>query len=313
MKKIALLCLMTVMPAVFPQWALWAQSQAVPPKFDVASVRPCRANPAGGGGGRSGEQGGAGGGDGVFPGRIKLSCLSLSALIGIAFRTDPPINSGGLSDTHPIRGGPAWAYSDLYTIEAKTDDPAPGTLLMGPMLRALLSDRFQLKLHREIEQTAMYALTVTKKGLKLKPVEMGGCTPRVDRDPAKGLLANATGKKPLCDSIFVGPDGPNLRIAAGGATLSKFAEILSGFVLDRHVIDRTGIKKIFNIDVEFARDENTPSRIYNPGAAVGDAPEIPIGASIFTAIEDQLGLRLERIRGPRGYFVIDSIERPSEN
>jgi uncharacterized protein (TIGR03435 family) len=332
MKKLAPLTLL-VMPALIHPMMLLAQTQtgsvtnhppgATPLKFDVATIRRCRPSLPVAGEGRGGAGGGTASGDGVFPGRLRISCLSVSALILLAYRTDPPINSGGISDTRPIRGGPAWAYSDLYTIEAKTDNPAlratgpesiaPSKLLMGPMLQSLIAERFQLKIHGETEQTAMYALTVIKGRLKLKPLEKGDCTPRDQRDSAKSVLANATGSKPLCGAIYVGPDGPNLRIAAGGATLSTFAGILSGFVMDRHVIDRTGVKGMFNIDITFAKDENTPARSDPFGSSVTDASGIPLRESIFTALTEQLGLRLQKIRAPRGYFVVDHVERPSDN
>jgi uncharacterized protein (TIGR03435 family) len=325
MNKIASLTLLAMTALIRPMMLL-AQVQttltenhsqrATPLKFDVAAIKRCRPSLPVAGEGR----GEAGGGVGVFPGRLKLSCLSVLGLIRIAYSTDPPVNSGGISDTRPVRGGPAWAYSDLYTIEAKADDPAlkgtgsePQRLMMGPMLQALLAERFQLKIHRESEQTAMYALTVSKGGMKLKPMEKGGCTPRNQRDPAKGVLANATGPKPLCGSIFVGPDGPNLRIAAGGATLSNFAGILSGFVIDRHVIDRTGVNGLFNIDITFAKDENAPAQTSPVESSVSDAAGTPLSESIFTALAEKLGLRLQKISGPRRYFVVDNVERPSDN
>ena len=127
------------------------------------------------------QRAGAGRGPTVSPGRIYLTCMSLSDLIahyvGAGGEDDAPPNSGGPSDRQPIRGGPAWVYSDLYTIQADTSAPEAngstsgritpaGRIMMGPMLHALLEDRFQLKTHRDFEQAPVYALTVAKGGLK---------------------------------------------------------------------------------------------------------------------------------------------------
>ena len=104
--------------------AAGALSAATQPKFDVASIKPCIPG-NGAGGGR-----GAGGGGGPYlstsPGRLSVTCMTVSDLIGeyVGFfgEDDGPVNSGGQSETRPIRGGPAWVYSERYTIAAETDD-----------------------------------------------------------------------------------------------------------------------------------------------------------------------------------------------
>src|ERR1700679_147610 len=153
-------------------------------KFDVASIKLC--SPSDNGpvvpGGRSG-----GANFGTSPGRLHIHCMSVDGLVSLAYTVNDPLtNSNGGTDSHPVRGGPAWAPSDFYPIEAETDDavangPTPtaspaSNLMRGPMLQALLEDRFQLKTHREAEEVPMYALTVAKGGLRLKPMEQG-CTP----------------------------------------------------------------------------------------------------------------------------------------
>jgi uncharacterized protein (TIGR03435 family) len=230
-----------------------------------------------------------------------------------------PIHSS-LGDPQLIRGGPAWVNSDFYTIEAETNDPvANGPTLgpspaskamLGPMLQALLEDRFHLKIRRETEETPTYSLTVAKSGFKLQPMREGGCTPV---DPTKGPARRpAPGEAPLC-TLGVGTNGPNLTLDAGGMTLSQVSATLGGN-LDRPVIDKTGITGIFNIHLEFARDETTPDR-RPPGfrQRPAEPSDIPPAPSIFTVMEQQLGLKLEPDKGPRGYIAIDSIERPSEN
>ena len=120
--------------------------------------------------------------------------MSLDALVKLAYTAnDPLLNSNGMSGL-PVRGGPAWTHSSFYSIEAKTDDAvangptpsaSPGRKLMtGPMLQALLEDRFQLKTHRETEEVPMYALTVAPGGLKLKQMEQGCTAPDLTKHPS---------------------------------------------------------------------------------------------------------------------------------
>jgi uncharacterized protein (TIGR03435 family) len=108
------------------------------------------------------------------------------------------------------------------------------------------------------------------------------------------------------------PHGPNRTVLAGGVPFSRLADFLGNFVMDRHVIDKTGITEKFNINIEYAPDERTPC-VGPPGICQVDPDsDIPLGASIFTALE-QLGLKLESTKGPHGYIMVDRVERPSEN
>lgn len=305
---------------------LRAQSPpAATPKFEVASIRPCRPSDQPAGGGRSGRGGGRGGYFGRSPGRINVTCMSVFMLMNtyVQFGNDDPLinDSASPDDAKRIRGGPAWVYSDRYTIEAETNDPVAtgptkgstpaSRLLMGSMLRALLEDRFQLKTHREVEEIPMYALTEAKGGLKLKPMEEGGCTPQ---DPTRGVLVSEMfppGQKPLC-IIHLGFNGPNWTIDAAGQSLGRLAAFALSETMDRHVIDKTGITALFNFHLVFAHDEDTPGNL-PPGFPSPFSPsDIPPGPSVFTVL-GQLGLKLGPVKGPRGYIVIDHVERPSEN
>lgn len=173
--------------------------------------------------------------------------------------------------------------------------------MVGPMLQALLEDRFQLKTHREVEEVPIYALTLANGGLKLKPMEEGGCVP--DGPPEGG--------KPPCGWTGWGINGPNRTMEGGGVPLSRFAADLGDLFMDHHVLDKTGITGVFNIHLEYAPDEHTPARI--PGGLIVDlTSNIPRAAPILTALEQQLGLTLVPEKGPHGFIVIDRVERPSE-
>jgi bla regulator protein BlaR1 len=302
-------------PAIRAQSEVRPKVEAASIKFDVASVKLCSPSDIGlvAAGGRGG-----GGNYGTSPGRLHVHCMSVDALVKLAYTTnDPLVNSNGAADKPPVRGGPAWTHSSFYSIEAKTEDSvangptasaSPARKVMtGPMLQSLLEDRFRLKTHRETEEVPMYALTVAKGGLKLKPLEQGCTPPDVTQHPS---LADLALPKPPCNTQMGGRKGPNRTNEVVG-TLRWLAFALSG-IMDRHVIDRTGVTDAFRIHLEYLPDESAAGRGQNGAPVAEPASDIPPGPSIFTALE-QIGLRLVPDKGPRGYIVIDHVERPSEN
>jgi uncharacterized protein (TIGR03435 family) len=143
-------------------------------------------------------------------------------------------------------------------------------------------------------------LTVAKGRPKLQPLKEGSCTP-VDfanrpEPPAPGEALTV-----LCGTVSGRRIGPNQVMDAHGMTLSEFCKFGKG-LLDRPIIDKTGITGRFDLHLEFA-----PAN--NPGATADDGTS----PSIFTALQEQLGLKLEQARGPGEFLVIDHLERPSEN
>jgi bla regulator protein blaR1 len=305
------------------------------PKFDAASIRPCA--PGSVGPGRGGQKSGAGIGPapalgGYFsrsPGRFNASCASIMTMINIAYVNagDKLINDSGspLRTAERTRGLPEWTVSARYNIEAVTDDPVANgptqgmnseawKLMSGPMFRSLLEERFHVKLHREVEEVPMYALTVAKGGLKLKEPKDGDCTPP-EHGPNGGFIMRPLGPndKPYCQWMGGTPHGPNRTVLGGGVTMERLADFLSNFVMDRHVIDRTGIDTTYNIHLEYSPDERTPCTGPPQACQVDANTDIPAAPSIFTAIEQQLGLKLESTKGPHGIIMVDHVERPTEN
>ena len=317
--------------AMAPLRAASSQTGGQEQKFEVASVKPCEPQPVPSGG-RSG------GGNGSFsPGRAMLSCFVVRNLINIAHVTnrsskgaDDPLDAwpfrAALIGTGPqqVRGGPDWVYSDKYSIEAKAEhlDPSDGrapdrAVMLGPMLRALLEDRFKLKVHVETEETPMWALTVARGGLKVKPWgPEGGCT---TLDPAKGrgpsmdeeIAMVRRGEKPICGhGIIGGKNGGNEALALGGQPMSGVARALSMFS-DRMIVDRTGIDGRFNLYLEFKADEFAGDSLFFLQRNSTTPPLPPTAPSLPIAMREQWGLVLEPVKGPRGYIVIDQIERPT--
>jgi uncharacterized protein (TIGR03435 family) len=282
-----------------------AQSAAQAPKFEVSSIRPCESE-----GGRSQAPD-------VSPGRINTHCQTVMALIQRAYVTYANGQSSW-SWSVPISGGPAWIDSTRYTIEAKAvadppSDIAPSGILQGPMMQALLEDRFKLKVHRETRQVPVYALTVLKSGLKLHAFQAGSCTPR--NPGADMALPLEPGQKPYCDSPAAGGPGlyglrvqpPQMILNLAATSLTQFARFLR---LDRTVLDRTGVTGLFDFRLEYAFDSISAAGFLASTAAPADAGDTP---SIFTAIQEQLGLKLEPTNGPSEFLNIHSVERPSEN
>jgi uncharacterized protein (TIGR03435 family) len=187
-----------------------------------------------------------------------------------------------------LEGGPKWIddFSDeKFDINAKTAGPVtPDELML--MLQALLEDRFRLTYHRETRQLPTYALVVVKKrvpGPKLH-----------EPDPEIRQLYPVLG----------GPNG----LTAANATMQDLASSLSRFTGDRLVQDRTGLTGRFAFTLEFSKDSVTLPR--PPGLP---APPPSDGPSLFQALQEQLGLKLESDRGPVEIMIIDRVEKPSEN
>lgn len=174
-------------------------------------------------------------------------------------------------------------------------------------MRSLLEDRFKLKIHRETRQGSVYELKIAHGGPKLETVENGSCTPVEEFD----FRTLKPGQKPplLCNGAMV----QSGKVVFLAMSMADFCQNLTWNVLDRPVIDKTGIVGKFNFRLEFAPSDANPNLTTaggDPSSAVAPDPAAP---SIFTAVQEQLGLKLERARGPVQFLVIDHVEKPSEN
>jgi uncharacterized protein (TIGR03435 family) len=305
--------------------------QATPiPQFEVASIKPCQ---LGGRGGRGAAPGARGGGPGtpiVSPGRLNLVCQTARQLIQQAYLTfaEGKGNSLLLNPT-TIETAADWINTERYEVSATADPDITQAMMRGPMMQALLEERFKLKVHRETREVPVYVMTVLKAGFKLQPLEEGSCDPRdltkggrpAMITPEQGFREILQpGEKPSCGVAVRTAKGPTdpIQVVIGQAMgLTEFAGLL-GSGMDRLVIDRTGISGIFNLHLQFARDQATAGFLPPPppGFPVDPQPVVatdPAGPSIFTAIQEQLGLRLDQARGPGQFLVIDHVEKPSEN
>jgi uncharacterized protein (TIGR03435 family) len=306
------LCLAAPLVALaMNSFVLWAQTAASGrPMFEVASIRPSKE--CGGGGLKGAGKGGGTGPRGLSrsPGKLEFRCVTVAALIRQAYSA---FASGRMTSAwaiaQPVEGGPSWINSDRYTISAKAEDNTKPGVMSGPMLQTLLENRFKLKIHRETRTVPEYALTIAKNGPKLERFSEERCTP-IDRDSSSPVPLPPI-QKPLCKSL-IRMKGANLAtIEMQATTLDDFSKAL-GRILERPVVDKTGITGMFDVRLEFALDDASGGFL-PPNSPAPLIPDDFSGPSIFTAVQEQLGLKLDSTKGPIEFLVVDHAERPSAN
>lgn len=278
---------------------LVAQSAGmVAPKFDVASIKRSTGCVADAGRGRGGVARST-------PGRFYRSCATLLEFIQTAYNLGP---SGARRGDWPASatGGPDWVKSELFTIEAKADGTPDIGIMNGPMMQSLLEDRFKLKIRRESRGIPVYTLTVAKGGSKLQAFKEGSCKPW-------DFLHYAPPPDPSLNPCMPQRTfkGQNEVFDVKGMTISDFCRLEPLSRLDRRVIDKTGLTGMFNFNLEIASDE--PVEEGRGGRGGEEHANDLAGPSIFTALEQQLGLKLTATKGPGEFLVIVSATRPSEN
>lgn len=273
------------------QAAAGAASQAGTNRaFEVASVK---VNKSGDGPSRIGLQPG---------GRVTVVNMSLRSLIRFAYQVQD----------FQIAAGPDWITSERFDITAKAENDIrpspPGTVGDGQlMMRSLLSDRFKLTVRQERKDMPIYELVLARNdgrlGAQLK-VSATDCEAmmRAAREGG-GLPPPQPGQRPLC-GMRIGAG----QIMAGGFPLSQLAAALSQMT-QRVVVDRTGLSGLYDVDLTFAFEPSMMSDA--PKAGVSPPPSNTNGPSIFTALQEQLGLKLESARGPVDTLVIDRAELPT--
>lgn len=264
-----------------------AQAQATAPvagtAFDIASVKP--ANPEARGTRIMMTPGGG----------VNISNAPLRELISFAYDVR----------NFQITGGPGWLGSERFDILAKMessgDEPAPG----GPRpseaqmtktaeqarqrMQALLAERFQLVVHRESKEMSAYALTVGKSGPKLK---------------------EATGEVPGQRGVRMQRGQMNVQ----SGSLDLVTRVLSN-ELRRPVVDQTGLKGVYDFELKWVPETPAPGPSDSGGPGPGAAPAASdsAGPSLFTAVQEQLGLKLEARKVPVEMVIVDRADKPSAN
>jgi len=184
-----------------------------------------------------------------------------------------------------IIGAPEWSEHDKYDISGKPDgEGAPSADQWKIMLQKLLADRFQLKFHRDQKELSVYAITVAKTGPKMT---------KSDSDVLRTLSFRQLG-----------------ALVGGGASMDDLAQLFQGAVLDRPVVNQTGIPGRFDFTLNWTPDE---FQFAGMGIKPPPPPENAPNPDLFTAIQQQIGLKLESTKAQKEVLVIDRVEKPSEN
>lgn len=227
-----------------------------------------------------------------------------------------------------ITGGPSWIADERFDIVAKAEtgdtmgdpfraeqsgQPSRGQL----MIRALLAERFKLVVHNEDKEMPIYALVLARSDGKLGPqlktseadcaALIAAARARGGRGPMPPVPPPGPGAPPPQCGIRIGPG----NMAVGGSPMSQVATSLSMFA-GRIVVDKTGLNGSYDFTLAWTPDQ-MPGAGQRPPGAPEPPPIDPNGPSLFTAVQEQLGLKLDSQRGPVAMLVIDRAERPTEN
>jgi uncharacterized protein (TIGR03435 family) len=256
--------------------------------FEVASVR---LNKSGDGNGMLRQLPG---------GRMTATNMPLRAMVTFAY------SLAG----YQLVGGPGWLNTNRYDVAAKMDGNPnsaflPGSTAPNPMqlaLQKLLEDRFKLKIHRETREQDIFALVM------LKPNAPGpGLKPTTQDCAAAAAAAQRGAPPPLPGSTapFCGIQGGPGRLRFGGLPAAALAQAFSA-PSGRMVVDRTGLTGSWDFELNFAPEQRGQA----PGGNAANDSDLP---SFFTAIQEQLGLKLESAKGPVETVVIDGVEMPADD
>jgi bla regulator protein blaR1 len=272
----------------------WAQSQtpnvvAPSPVYEVASIKPNKSADN-----RTRIM--------YSPDGLSATGGTLQMLIMSAYGVSP----------HQISGAPSWLNSERYDIEAKMDSSTADELRkLGEderrverqqMLQTLLADRFKLTIHRESKELPVYALVIAKDGPKFQEAKPG--------DTYSNGIKGPDGR-PGAGMMLMG----NGTLTAQGVPLVNLVRLLTR-ELGRTVIDKTGLTSKYDFTLKWTEEREAPmfkgTEGSQPGTGGTSVPESS-GPSIFTAVQEQLGLKLESEKGPVDILIIDHVEKPSEN
>ncbi len=213
--------------------------------------------------------------DATSAGKFTARSVSLTWLVQFAYHLE----------SYQLSGGPGWMLTSRYDVTARAEDPNAGNDRIRQMTQTLLADRFALKLHTESKELPIYRMVVAK--------------------PAKGLRLVAACAAPECPVFDMLIGG---QITARGVTMEDFAHALTD-VTSRPVRNETGLNGQYDFHLSWTPDDATPGAV---GPRGSPAPDQTL-ASVFTALTEQFGLKLQSDKGPVDVYIIDHAEKPSEN
>jgi uncharacterized protein (TIGR03435 family) len=211
--------------------------------------------------------------------RFSTTAASLGDLVAFAYGIHPK----------QITGGPDWVESDKFDVLAESESESPpNPKQLKPMVQKLIADRFRLSFHRGTKELAVYEILPGRNSPQLNLAKSNS-----DSNSAAGVGFKGLG-----------------AMTVKNATIADFAGFLQRYVMDRPVVDRSGISGRYDFTLDWTPDEfQLSSRAGQspPSAAGSDAPDL------YTAIQQQLGLKLQSAKLPIEVLVVDRVAKPSEN
>lgn len=240
-------------------------------------------------------------------GRLAVRGATLEALITRVYGIRPP----------QLEGGPGWIRSDRFDISAKAPTDTATDADMFAMIRHLLADRFALRVRTDTRQAPMYKLRLARTDGRFGPGLhriSAACQQTIDSRDQGGAAGGPPPpgpidlSKPICGRSFMSPVAGNagVRLTFGGFPLAQLVQRIAAD-LAAPVVDETGLTGLFDVVLEYERVGRPPAA---QGAASEPSPDLP-APPLPSALEQQLGLKLERQVGPTQVLVVEAVERPT--
>jgi uncharacterized protein (TIGR03435 family) len=269
-------------------------------KFAAASIRP--ATHCDDGAKRPGN---------ISPGRLELSCFTARTLIRAAYG---PYSAKGIAAPRiEVLGGPSWLDTERYTVSATADNGAGIAEMLGPMLQALLAERFKTSVHKELRDTPVYKLIVAASSEALRPAPPDSCAPTDPLNPPSTKTTSAGAR--YCGTADIRGNGLKITGEWRGITMDEFANRELRSWVDRPVLNATGLLGRFDLRLEFTSPPAGLSTFNGEVASqtTRSTEDQESAPTIFNALRRQLGLSLSPTKGAVEVLVVNHAEKPSEN
>jgi uncharacterized protein (TIGR03435 family) len=257
---------------------------------------------------------------------LRIECQSLDALVRDAylrFANGMPWPRNARSGTvtppvpffaalQPIKGSTGWVQSEKFTIDAKADSPAALEMMRGPMMVAVLKDRFKLVIHTQKHEIPVYELAVAKGGAKLQAAQDGKCRPFPSPDEGQPPTWKKGDKTPpnVCGGFTRNERG---GLDVFSVTMAELSQELFGIV-GRPVVDKTGLTGVYDLHLELTFADIAPRHATStpPNDPNAPAEASDPGGTISSALS-KLGLRLVSAKTGVDTLAIDHVQRPTAN
>jgi uncharacterized protein (TIGR03435 family) len=240
----------------------------------------------------------------MSPGRYNVAGVASQGIVSQALRVPP----------NRITGLPDWSFKERYTITAKAPEGTPSTdsRALFVMLTNLLKDRFRMAMHTETREMPVFNLVFARNDKRFGPAfkessaECRAVLTARNEQVRGGVRAAGMIGPSKCESVLINPGG---TASLNGVRMDMIAQILTPYV-GRPLIDKTGLTSYYNVTLKWTPEVGNAS-VAPPALPAGTLPLDPDAPNLFTAVQEQLGLKLENARAPLDVVVIDRLEKPT--